>query len=374
MATKVLHVTKASGVSGSERHLLTLLPGLRERGVECSVAVLATEGSDAFVDALQRVGVPAIPIAAGPDVSPATVWRLRQEIHRVTPDIVHTHLIHADLHGQIAARLAGVPGVSTVHSSEDFYRRQPYRSAAWIAGHLAKQTIAISQYVAQTVRESRVAPSDRVRVIHYGISTSLWVVDETGRTRARHELGLRPDDVAVGVASRLIPGKGHQLLVKAVAEALRGGARIRLLVAGDGPLRPDLEGLAAAEGVGAQVTFVGFVNSIGEFMAACDIIAFPTQPEFGEGFGLAALEAMATGRAVVGTRVASVPEVVADGETGLLVEPGDVSGFAAALVQLSENRELCARLGEGGRRRAVERFSLDAMVAATLSVYDAVGG
>jgi glycosyltransferase involved in cell wall biosynthesis len=98
-------------------------------------------------------------------------------------------------------------------------------------------------------------------------------------------------------------------------------------------------------------------------------VAFPTQPILGEGFGLAALEAMAAGRPVVATRVASLPEVVADGETGLLVPPGDPEGLADAFARLAADEGLRARLGAAAARRAADCFSLDAMVEATLAVY-----
>jgi glycosyltransferase involved in cell wall biosynthesis len=104
-------------------------------------------------------------------------------------------------------------------------------------------------------------------------------------------------------------------------------------------------------------------------MAACDVVAFPTLPTLGEGFGLAALEAMAAERPVVATSVASLPEIVADGETGILVPPDDPLPLAAALARLATNRSLREHLGASGRRRAFEKFDLRDMVAATLSVY-----
>jgi glycosyltransferase involved in cell wall biosynthesis len=105
-------------------------------------------------------------------------------------------------------------------------------------------------------------------------------------------------------------------------------------------------------------------------MGACDVFAFPTQPELGEGFGLAALEAMAASRPVIATRVGSLPEVVRDNVTGLLVEPGSVEDLAAALVHLAKNAGLRKRMGERARTRAQEDFSLELMIERTLAVYD----
>jgi len=117
------------------------------------------------------------------------------------------------------------------------------------------------------------------------------------------------------------------------------------------------------------VRFLGFFEDVRGFMAACDALAFLTLPALGEGFGLAALEAAAAGRPVVATRVGALPEVVADGDTGLVVEPGDIGALAAAIVRLGTDAALRTRLGGAGRRRAAERFGVERMVERTLAVY-----
>lgn len=370
--TSVLHIAKSAGIGGSERHLLSLLPALGDRGVEARAIILAAPGAEVFVAALRDVGVEVSIVRAGPDLNPAVIWRLRRELGRRKPDLVHTHLIHADIHGQIACRGAGVPGVSSVHSVHGFYRREPYRSAARIAGHLAQRTIAISNHVGEMLIEAKVVRPERVRVVHYGLDGAPWELASDDVGRARQLLALAPEDVMVGIASRLIAGKGHDALIQAVALASRRGVRLRMAVAGDGPIRLELEELVRSEGIEADVTFLGFVGDIAPFMAACDVVAFPTQPELGEGFGLAALEAMVSGKPVVATRVASLPEVVVDGETGLLVEPGNIEGLTDALVRLAVDKEMRLRLGSAGRRRAAERFSLQAMLDGTLAVYQEV--
>ena len=367
---RVLHIQKATGVSGSERHLLALLPRLQQEGVDVKALVLISGEGARFADALRRLHVNVVVQPAGPDVDPMATIRLVREIRRFRPDLVHTHLIHADLYGQVAARLTGVPGVSSVHSAHTFYRRQPYRSAASVAGHLARRTIAISHYVSELLVNAGIVPQDRVRMVHYGLDSQAWTSDPEVRSEARRRMGLGGSEVTIGIASRLIRNKGHESLLEAVA-ALRGrGTPVRLLVAGDGPLRAELEALSSARGLTGAVQFLGFLANVRSFMVACDIIAFPTQPELGEGFGLAALEAMALGRPVVATRVASLPELVAHDKSGLLVEAGDPAALAGALEQLALDAPLRDRLGAGGRQRATKMFSLDEMAERTVAVYD----
>jgi glycogen(starch) synthase len=211
-------------------------------------------------------------------------------------------------------------------------------------------------------------------VVHYGIDASAWPLDETQRRLARERLGLHPDEVAVGIAARLIAGKGHHLLLEALAAARSENAELRLLVAGGGPLRAQLE-LEAERLASGAVSFVGFVEDVRSFMNACDVVAFPTQPALGEGFGLAALEAMASRRPVVATDVASLPELVHSGENGFLVNPESPDDLAASLVTLAGDAELRQRLGARGHMRAGTTFSLERMVERTLTVYhDAMRG
>lgn len=145
-----------------------------------------------------------------------------------------------------------------------------------------------------------------------------------------------------------------------------------LLVAGDGPLRSMLENQARRLGTDAR--FLGFVSDMPAFMNACDIVVFPTQPELGEGFGLAALEAMAAGRPVIATAIASLPEVVIDGGSGMLVAPGSAAALAKAISLLASDEVLRRRLGEAASIRATEAFSIESMTEATIAVYKELVG
>jgi glycosyltransferase involved in cell wall biosynthesis len=332
------------------------------------MCVAATVRAGDFTQSLSERGIAYAVVPAGRDVSPPLVAALRQEIRAFRPDLVHTHLIHADLHGQLAAQLSGVTGVSSVHSTHRFYEREPYRSLARLAGHRAKLTIAISDHVRRFIESVGLSRRGAVRMIHYGIDSAGWPSTESERDAARAQLGLDRESIAVGVASRLVPHKGHSLLLEAHAKARCERPELSLLVAGEGPLRPELE--RQAQTLGAPVRFLGFVREIREFMGACDVLAFPSQPAFGEGFGLAALEGMAAGRPIVATATCSLPEIVASGESGYLIDPGSSAELAAALVRLAADPELRANMGEAANRRARETFSLEAMVKRTIAAYD----
>lgn len=365
---RVLHVQRAKGVAGSERHLLVLLPALMARGVEVRMCVLEAEGGSAFTHALRDAGIEVAPIAAGPDLNPVAVGRIVGEIRRYQPDLVHTHLVHGDLHGLVAAWLTRTPAVSSVHGCPAFYQRPPWRSAGRLAGRIARRRIAISAFVAGYIEEHGLGSPDRTTVIHYGIDADKWSVGCDDRRASRHQLGFAADTVVVGIASRLIAGKGHTTLLEAFGQATKTRPELKLVILGDGPLREELE--AASQALPADsVRFLGWVDNVRNTMAACDVVVFPTEPSLGEGFGLAALEAMATGAPVVATRVGSLPEVVTDEVTGLLVAPSEPAVLAEALARLTADRALRRRLGKQAASSARRDFGLDRMVDATLTVY-----
>jgi glycosyltransferase involved in cell wall biosynthesis len=366
---RVLHVQKVKGLGGSERHLLELLPALASRGHDVRMLVLTTGEWHRFAEPLAARGVELEATPAGLDLDPRPAFAVGRVIRAFDPDVVHTHLIHADVHGQLAARRARVPGVSTAHNLNPRVRRRLVRRIAQRAGHDASRTIAISEHVRMFVEELAIPRPGTVRVVPYGIELEGRRPDRAARAAARTGYGICDDDVAVTIAARLIEGKGHDVLLDAVAVAAHRVPNLRLFVAGDGPLRAPLETRARAL-PGGVVRFLGFVEDPRELIGASDLVAFPTLPNLGEGFGLSALEAMAAGVPVVASDAGALPEVVIDGETGLVVRGGAVEPLAEALAQLAGDAPERARLGAAGLARAKERFSLDSMVDGTLAVYE----
>jgi len=367
---RVLHIQRAKGIGGSERHLLALLPALRDRGIDVRMCVLEVGDGNQFIDEMRRSGVDVVVQRGGSDANPVLLPQLVSEIRRFRPDLVHTHLVHADIYGQLAARVAGVTGVSSVHGTPAFYLRQPYRAGGKLVGRLASRRIAISEHVASFLRSTGLAPPERIRVVYYGIDPAPWTTSPADRRKAREALALLDGDVVVGIASRLIPGKGHDVLVEALARARLRCPELKLLIAGDGTERARIERAAALAGPPGTVQVLGFLPDVPAFYAACDVVAFPTQPELSEGFGLAALEAMAAGKPVIASSVGSLPEVVDDGVTGVLTQPSSVDGLASALVDLALDPTRREQLGTAGEVRARRDFPLDAMVSRTIAVYD----
>jgi glycosyltransferase involved in cell wall biosynthesis len=363
----VLHIHKVAGISGSERHLSLLLPALRERGWDARILLLPVHEGRRAVELFRSLSVPVLTLPPGPDVNPLLVARIVRLLRSERPALVHTHLIHADIHGQLAAFLAQVPAVSSMHATHDFLTREPVRSGVRAALRLAARTIAISHHVEGFALHHRLVPAGRTRVVHYGIDIARWASPDRPAGEVRRGLGVDEGEVLVGIVARLVSFKGHEVLLEAFAAARRDVPGLRLAIAGDGPLRDRLQARAHALLPDGAVRFLGFTEDVPSLTAACDIIAFPT---FSEGFGLAGLEAMAAGRPLIASDVDSLPEIVVDGVTGLLVPPGDAKALAAAIVRLAGDAALRRRLGEDGQRRARSDFSVGAMADRTVAVYE----
>jgi glycosyltransferase involved in cell wall biosynthesis len=354
---RVLHVQKVSGISGSERHLLSLLPGLRARGWDACMLVLheGEPGAEEFLTELAARGVPAEELRLRLDLDPLAFARLERRVAASAPAILHTHLVHADFYGQIAGVLARVPArVSTKHGFNDFRSLPGFGLADRGVSRLADAEIAISRGLASYLAEVEGFDPRRFVVIHYGI--------EAGPEPEPY----REDDPAILCVGRLVLIKGHAVLLRALARARRSLPELRLELAGAGPLDAGLRGLAVELGLDGAVTFSGRVAPIAPAYERSSLVVMSS---YGEGFGMVALEAMERGRPVLATRVGGLPEIVAEGETGRLVPPGDEEALAAALVELGQDPERCRAYGSAGRARALERFAEDRCVERTELVY-----
>jgi glycosyltransferase involved in cell wall biosynthesis len=357
--TEVLHLQKVAGISGSEAHLLSLLPRLRERGWGIRMLMLHEHepGAWDFARALEARGVPldAIPVRA--DVDPAAFLRVAGYLARRRPTIIHTHLVHGDVYGQLAGALARVPiRVSTKHGFNEFRESRGFALADRAVASLAHVHIAISRGLARYLEETEGFDGQSFEIVHYGI-------DPNGASNPYPD--GTPRLLCVG---RLIPIKGHVVLLRAFAAARRELPSLELEVAGRGPLEPALKALAMELGVGDAIRFLGHVSPI---QAAIERAAVIVVPSMGEGFGMVALEAMERARPVIAAAIGGLGELVQDGRTGFLVPPGEAEPLRDAIVALCSDLGRAAAMGEEGRRRALSRFLQDFCTDRTELLYEA---
>jgi len=340
----ILHLQKVAGISGSEAHLLSLLPKLRDRGWDVRMLMLHENepGAWDFARALTARGVPLDSIPLRADVDPIAFVRLVAYLVRMRPAILHTHLVHADAYGLLAGTAARVPvRFSTKHGFNEF-REAPYFGLADRAvASLAHVHIAISRGLARYLEDVEGFDGESFEIVHYGI-------DPNGEPKPYAD--TVPRLLCVG---RLIPIKGHIVLLRAFADAKRQLPELQLDVAGRGPLEPALRALVRELGVADSVHFLGHVSPI---QAAIERAAVVVVPSMGEGFGMVALEAMERARPVVAAAIGGLGELVRDGETGILVPAGEAEPLRDAIVRLAGDLDLARAMGEAGRRRALSRF------------------
>ena len=361
---KVLHLHKLTGVSGSEGHLLALLPALRERGVDARFLGLDVPGSDAgrFYAELDRLGVPHRSVRCGLDASPRMARDVLRAVRAERPDLVHTHLVHADVYGGAAARLLGTPSVSTRHN-DDRYLLGPFRYVDRAFARPARRLIAISDAVRGFLEHAGHDPAKLV-TIRYGLDE----LPAAPSDPTPAEAGVPPQAPLAVAVGRLIAQKDHATLLRAFALVRASLPEARLAILGSGPLEAETGALAAELGIGDAVVLPGRTD-IRDWLERADVFVHSSR---WEGFGIVLLEAMLAGLPIVATRVSAVPEVVADGETGLLVDAGDHVALAAHLEALLADEERARALGEAGRERALSEFSVARMADRTAALYDEV--
>jgi len=340
----IAHVAKVAGISGSENHLLLLLPDLRARGHDVRLVMLheGEPGAEELAVKLEREGVPVERLRMRLALDPLAFPRVVRWIRRRRPDVVHTHLVHADFHGLPAGRLARAPLlVSTKHGFNPFRGGRAFAAADRAVARLADVHIAISHGLARYLAESEGFDEDAFEIVHYGIVPGPPPTDP-------------PAEPRLAVVGRLIPIKAHDVLLAALTRVREELREATLEIAGDGPLDAELRATVARLGLRDAVSFLGRVAPAAPVFERSAVVVVPSR---GEGFGMVALEAMERGRAVVASDVGGLPEIVEDGVTGIVVPPDEPEALAAALLELLRDPARAAAMGAAGRVRALAAFS-----------------
>ena len=345
---RIAHVHRIRGIGGSERHLLTLLPALAERGLEPVLVGLDDPDWDA-ADFYGALSVPAVRVRSPHDVDPLLLARL---VRSLRADVVHTHLVHADVYGGVAAKLRGEWLVSTKHNDDPF-RTGPFRHVERAVSRLADRVVTITDALRRFTIDEVGIPAAKVETIHYGL-------DDLPAPWGENPPDGVPDGARVLLAvSRLTEQKGIDVAVRAL-DALPDDTV--LVALGEGPERQALESLARELGVERRVFLPGRVPDVAAWLRRATLLVHPAR---WEGFGLGVLEAMLAGLPVVASSVSSLPELVVDGETGVLVRPDDPAALALGVARALDEPSF----GDRGRARAHAEFSVARMADATVELY-----
>ena len=360
---RIAHVLPSFHIGGQERVALDLARTQWSQGHHVLAFSIDAPPEGKLGEAFRAAGVETRTVSKGPRVDPSLVVRLALHFAREGIDLVHTHNPMALTYGAPAGKLARAVVVHTKHGEnpERHGRRIVLRRALSV---FADAFVAVSPTTAESARASRDVRDSKLRTIPNGIDVTRFGVDGGARSAVRRELGIPDDAWVVGTVGRLAPEKNQVLLVQALAGLL--GERFRLVIVGDGPEAGAIESASSGARIERWVHLPGARSDVPRILASFDVFALPS---VSEGLPLVILEAMATGLPVVASAVGGIPDVVEEGETGMLVPPSNPGALRERLVALADDRVRAHEIGARARSVAIERYSLHTMAGAYMQLY-----
>jgi len=348
VAKRIVYLVQGLGTGGLERVVLHLAREMIGRGHDVTICCYDERGD--LADRAEQAGahVEILPRRAGLDAG--YVRRLARWLRQRRPDVLHMHNETALFYGTLAGRLARVPYLIYTEHDGVFPRSLGARWANRTLVRWLTQAVAVSEAVRDLwCRNDGIDPV-RVTVIPNGVPDILGAAVRPPREDGRFRIGC---------VSRLSREKGVDVLVEAFARIRRCTPDAELVLIGDGAQRAALEQQAADSGVAGHVQFLGTRDDVPALLATFDAYVLPSRTE---GLPMALLEAMAAGLPVVATAVGGVPEVIVDGENGLLTGPEDPGALADAVVRLAGDDDLMRRLGAAARAAYEREYRLSVMV------------
>lgn len=347
---RIAHVTLGLDTGGLEKLLVEFARHADRTRFELRFVSLTSRG--VLADDLEAAGWPVLALDEPSGLRPGLVPRLLRLFRRWETDVVHTHDDRPLVYGAPAARLARVPRVLHTRHGQSFHTRRR-TSLLRLAAALTDRFVCVSEDAAGLTIRQGVSPR-KVTTIRNGVDVARFAYT-----------GPSPEGPLVTVA-RLSPEKDIETLLRAAAIATRVRPSLRVEIAGDGPCGPRLRRLTGELGLTDRVHFLGAVRDVAAVLGRASLFVLPSRSE---GISLTLLEAMARGLPCVATRVGGNPEVVLDGETGLLVPAGSPDALATTLLRLCHQPEEGRRMGAAGRRRVERHFDVRAMVAGYEALY-----
>jgi glycosyltransferase involved in cell wall biosynthesis len=284
-------------------------------------------------------------------------------MQRILPEVIHTHDSLSFWLAGLAARAGRLKVPIIAHKRTD---HPPGRLARLRYRHLADCVIAISRGAEKALLEAGV-PAERIRLIHSSVDCERFAAD-SGALAAefRAQAGIPSKSPLVGTIGSLVERKGQRTLLRAAKKILQVVPETHFIICGGGPLEDSLREQAIGLAIADKVILTGEREDVRPLLAGLDVFVLPS---LAEGLGVSALEAMAMGKPVVASRVGGLAEVVEEGSTGLLVEPGDAEELAGALIRLLRDDDLRAAMGRSARLRAETVFSRQVMIDRTEELY-----
>jgi glycosyltransferase involved in cell wall biosynthesis len=367
----VLHLIDSSGMYGTEKVVLTLLKelqGSKYPGILGCIREKETQEVE-IAERATKSGIPTYYFTMKRGLNPFG-------IHQIVKFIKHNHISLIHSHGYKTNIFFGIlplrpfPVISTVHGWLKFGTNHKERVYEFLDAKALKRldaAVAVSGAVREDLIKRGIS-KEKIVTIYNGIRTD-QLQEKCGGLEIRKRYLLFQNDFVIATVGRLSEEKGHCYLIEAFADLVKEITNIKLIIAGDGPLRPDLEYLVDKFGISNQVRLIGYEKNIETFLSAIDLFVLPSLTE---GLPISLLEAMALGKPVIGSSTGGIKEVIQDNINGIQTPPMDVKAISDSIKCLYYDKEQRRRIGLEAKKHVATNFSSKAMVLAYQDLYEKI--
>jgi glycosyltransferase involved in cell wall biosynthesis len=372
MKTKILFVIDNLQFGGGERVFAQIINGLSPEDFDISLASLPGER---LYNSIKKPETGFLPVDFSRRANLALIPKLSALIRKRRIDIVHGQGSRAEFYARLAKGLARRGKyVSTIAMPVEGFDVVPVRKAIYrlldrVSERFVDRFIVVSDSLRRMLIDQRGLPPWKVVRIYNGIETDRYRQDPEERKRVRAEFEVADNTLLIGAIGRLVWQKGFEYLIKAAPEIVRTFPNAKIVIVGEGPLLLKLRALSESLGVTNQVVFTGFRSDVRPILSAMDILAIPSLLE---GFPMVTLEGMAMGKPIIATAIDGIAEQIENGQSGILVTPGDEAALTSAVIQILNNREFAQNLGSNAIRTLEKKFSVDRMIRNTSEVYQSL--
>ncbi len=354
----IMHIVLSLECGGLEKIAIDLASKLNGGIFNSCICCLDTFGE--LAKEAKEKGIEVVLTKRMPGIDFTLPFKLAAIMKKRNICLVHTHNPGPLLYGTLAAKLAGIPVIINTRHGRAKKHRNSY---IW---NMNDAVIAISEDAKREMLKWNRIDTKKTKVIYNGIDIDRYSKQQNG-SEAKKALNIEPSTFVVGTVARLSPEKDQVTLIDAFSKVVNKIDDAKLIFVGDGILREELVNYASKLGISDKVMFLGFRDDVFKILPVFDVFVLSSLTE---GISLTLLEAMAARKPILATSVGGNPEIVEDGVTGFLVPPKDPDKMAEKIINLLQNKELARRMGETGRKRMAEKFSLDRMVSEYKQLYE----
>ncbi len=354
---KILYSCLSQSWGGMEMFTVTAASKLKERGI--TVHLLCYPNSR-IESSARKVGIETIPLKAGGYFHPLKTIKLALQIQKEKYDIIHTQaskdlwiLAPALKLARSNAPLFFTKQLGSFIAKKDILHKVIYSRVT--------AAFAISSVIKRNLIETTPLPESKIFILHNGVDTKLFDPDKFSPSDFKEEIGIKPNELTIGMIARFTPGKGHEEFIKAAEIVSRKHENIKFIVVGEPSLGEDdyaekIKALASELKLNDKIIFTGYRSDIPKVLAGMDIFVFPSHSE---AFGIALVEAMAMKKAIVCSKADGTLDICIDNETGLFFEKGNHKDLANKLETLINDGTLRTLMASNARKRAVEKFDIE---------------